>query len=163
MHQPDRQLDNAAPLIHAAAHAGRSAADVARERCESEPDPIDSLEVFELLRGIRDPEHPNTLEQLRVVRPEHIEVDEAGRRIRVQFTPTVPHCSMTTLIGLCILVKLQRTMPRDFRVRVLVSPGSHDQEVQVNKQLADKERVCAALESKALVNAVDTCLRPIAA
>ena len=37
---------------------------------------------------------------------------------RVQFTPTVQHCSMATLIGLCIRVKLLRSLPRRFKVRV---------------------------------------------
>ena len=30
-------------------------------------DPVDAREVFDLIRGIRDPEHPLTLEQLNVV------------------------------------------------------------------------------------------------
>jgi metal-sulfur cluster biosynthetic enzyme len=163
MQSSGRQLDNSAPLIHhgSAAGAVRSADDLLRAADPDAADPVDALEVYDLLKAIRDPEHPNTLEQLRVVNVEHITVDEAARRVRVQFTPTVPHCSMTTLIGLCILVKLQRTLPADFRVKVLVTPGSHEQEVQVNKQLGDKERVAAALESKALVNAVDSCLRGV--
>ena len=37
---------------------------------------------------------------------------------RVQFTPTVQHCSMATLIGLCIRVKLLRSLPRRFKVSV---------------------------------------------
>jgi hypothetical protein len=38
-------------------------------------DAVDSAEVFELIRHLADPEHPLTLEQLHVVRAEHIEVD----------------------------------------------------------------------------------------
>ena len=159
-----RPLDNDAPLVHNIAHlhnTQRSAEELQNEHQQDVEDPIDSLEVYNLLKDIRDPEHPNTLEELRVVRVEHVSVDEKRKRISVQFTPTVPHCSMTTLIGLCIVVKLQRTLPIDFRLKVLVTPGSHEQEQQVNKQLADKERVCAALESNGLVNAVDNCLRPL--
>ena len=48
---------------------------------------------------------------------------------RVQFKPTVPHCSMATLIGLCIRVKLLRTLaPRfkvDIQVRVEGGRGGH--------------------------------------
>lgn len=158
-----QQLDNDAPLIHtqSAGNTQRSHDEILREQLDEAADPVDALEIYNLLKDIKDPEHPNTLEQLRVVRVEDIRVDEKTRKILVQFTPTVPHCSMTTLIGLCIVVKLQRTLPPEFRVKVIVSPGSHEQELQVNKQLADKERVCAALESKALVNAVDNCLRPL--
>lgn len=39
-------------------------------------------------------------------------------RRRVQFTPTVQHCSMATLIGLCIRVKLLRALPQRFKVNV---------------------------------------------
>lgn len=38
---------------------------------------------------------------------------------RVQFTPTVQHCSMATLIGLCIRVKLLRALPPRFKVHSL--------------------------------------------
>lgn len=34
----------------------------------------------------------------------------------MQFTPTVQHCSMATLIGLCIRVKLLRSLPPRFKV-----------------------------------------------
>ena len=35
---------------------------------------------------------------------------------QVRFTPTVEHCSMATLIGLCIRVKLLRALPPRFKV-----------------------------------------------
>ncbi len=35
----------------------------------AERDPIDALEVYEMVRNINDPEHPLTLEQLKVVEP----------------------------------------------------------------------------------------------
>ena len=34
----------------------------------------------------------------------------------VEFTPTIPHCSMATLIGLSIRVKLLRSLPTRFKV-----------------------------------------------
>jgi hypothetical protein len=37
------------------------------------------------------------------------------------FTPTVEHCSMATLIGLCIRTKLLRSLPPRFKVDILVS------------------------------------------
>lgn len=36
--------------------------------------------------------------------------------IRVTFTPTVEHCSMATVIGLCIRVKLIRSLPPRYKV-----------------------------------------------
>lgn len=52
---------------------------------------------IDLIRSIYDPEHPNTLEELRVVSAPQITV--GTNQISVEFTPTVPHCGMSTLIG----------------------------------------------------------------
>lgn len=42
-------------------------------------------------------------------------------RGRVHFTPTVAHCSMATLIGLCLRVKLLRCLPPRMKIDVQVS------------------------------------------
>lgn len=89
---------------------------------------------------------------------EAIDVDDTGGVVRVQFTPTVEHCSMATLIGLCIRVKLLRALPPRFKLDIALAPGSHASEAAVNKQLNDKERVAAALENPSLVAMVDKCL-----
>ena len=52
----------------------------------------------DLIRSIYDPEHPNTLEELRVVSAPQIKIKQ--NRVTVEFTPTVPHCGMSTLIGM---------------------------------------------------------------
>lgn len=137
----------------------RSDSQLARELDEGEEDPLDSLEVFELVRHIRDPEHPLTLEELHVVDPSLIRVDTTRRIVAVQFTPTVPHCSLTSLIGLCITLALERTLPPLYKIDVSVTPGSHLQEEQVNHQLGDKERVAAALENPNLLKMVENCIR----
>lgn len=69
------------------------------ERDEDVVDEIDSREIFDLLRNINDPEHPLTLEELRVIEERNIYVDNKDNSVRVYFTPTIPHCSMATLIG----------------------------------------------------------------
>ena len=38
------------------------------------------------------------------------------------------HCSMATLIGLCIRVQLLRTIPGRFKVTIKVCPGTHQSE-----------------------------------
>merc|ERR1712070_164778 len=119
---------------------------------ENGREPIDSIEVFEHLRDILDPEHPYTLEQLNVVREENIIVEDTLGRVAVLFTPTVQHCSMATLIGLCIRVKLIHSLPSRFKVDVALTPGSHVTEIAVSKQLNDKERVAAALENPHLLD-----------
>lgn len=72
----------------------------------------------DLIRNINDPEHPLTLEQLNVLQLGHIEASDAESVVTVYFTPTIPHCSMATLIGLSIKVKLLRALPGRFKVRV---------------------------------------------
>lgn len=119
---------------------------------------IDNLEVFDLLRHINDPEHPHTLEQLKVIQYDDIKVDTEHSTVFVRFTPTIPHCSMATLIGLSLRVKLLRSLPNRFKVDVSITPGTHQSEEAVNKQLKDKERVAAALENRHLVSVVNKCL-----
>jgi metal-sulfur cluster biosynthetic enzyme len=138
---------------------------------ESKRDVMDADEIFEIIRNIQDPEHPLTLEQLGVVSRKQCEVHDildipenewdefALSTLEVRFTPTIPHCSMATLIGLSIRVKLLRSMPPRFKVTVRIEPGSHASEQAVNKQLADKERVCAALENKHLLGVVNKCIK----
>merc|ERR1712008_641315 len=114
------------------------------------PPPRDAMEpgeVFDIIRNIQDPEHPLTLEQLNVVNLDHVVVvdynsssnggDTEEKRapfpyVDVRFTPTIPHCSMAMLIGLCIRVKLLRSLPTRFKVIVRITPGTHASELAVN-------------------------------
>ncbi|KAB2606361.1 MIP18 family protein [Pyrus ussuriensis x Pyrus communis] len=132
---------------------------------------IDQQEIFDILSvriylylcillDIKDPEHPYSLEELKVITEDAIEVDDGCGYVRVTFTPTVEHCSMATVIGLCLRVKLLRSLPSRYKVDIRVAPGSHATEAAVNKQLNDKERVAAALENPGLVDMVDECLSP---
>ena len=45
--------------------------------------------------------------------------------VEVKFTPTIPHCSMAQMIGLMIKVKLQKFLPKNMKIKVLVSEGTH--------------------------------------
>ena len=56
-----------------------------------------------------------------------ITVDDEKNIIDLTFTPTIPHCSMATLIGLTIHVKLIRSLPSRFKVSVKITEGSHSQ------------------------------------
>ncbi|KAF8590472.1 FAM96B protein [Ramaria rubella] len=123
---------------------------------EDNNDPIDGQEVFDLIRSISDPEHPLSLEELAVVSAPQIKV--SSNNVKVEFTPTVPHCGLSTLIGLSIRVRLLRSLPTRFKVDIKVKPGSHQSEESVNKQLNDKERVAAALENSTLLGVVEQCL-----
>ncbi|KAI0694153.1 FAM96B protein [Cerioporus squamosus] len=125
-----------------------------------EPETIDQDEIFELIRSISDPEHRSmSLEQLAVVSAPQITFDpKYPDRITVEFTPTVPHCGMSTFIGLSIRVRLLRSLPQRFKIDIRVKPGSHQSEHALNKQLNDKERVAAALENPALLEVLEQCL-----
>ena len=160
--------------FHPTAAAGRGT--TPPESSANPRDAIDAEEVFEIIRNIQDPEHPNSLESLGVVRLGHVTVvdlkapppasaeQEDGTpksklsRVDVRFTPTIPHCSMATLIGLCLRVKLLRSLPARFKVTVRIEPGTHASETAVNRQLEDKERVRAALENEHLRGVVDRCI-----
>lgn len=114
------------------------------------------------IRHIADPEHPLTLEQLGVVSPAAVTVVDTGgggkSEARVRFTPTVAHCSMATLIGLALRTRLAGALPPRFKLVVAIAEGAHSTEEAVNRQLADKERVAAALENPGLAALVARCL-----
>ena len=114
---------------------------------------MDCGEVFDCLRHLHDPEHPGlSLEQLRVIRLEDIAC--VGEKVTVMITPTIPTCSVATIIGLTVLAKLKMCLPSRMKLTVGIAPGAHDQEKQVNKQLTDKERVSAALENPNLLKMI---------
>ncbi|XP_073274550.1 protein AE7-like 1 [Primulina huaijiensis] len=170
-------LINANPVVHAK-----------KERHDRTDDPlaVDPFEIYDILfchlRDTRDPEHPYSLEQLCVLSEESITVDEKLGRILIAFTPTIQHCNMATVIGLCLREKLKDCFPPHFKlllffvifpfmfekkkagvfldsgVDIKVAPGSHANEESVNKQLNDKERVAAALENPNLRQLVEGCL-----
>ncbi|XP_061669709.1 cytosolic iron-sulfur assembly component 2A isoform X1 [Syngnathoides biaculeatus] len=150
-----------------------------------------ALEVYDVIRSIRDPEKPNTLEELDVVTEKCVEVQELGHDeylIIIKFSPTVPHCSLATLIGrllarlvlatvrfrliltifcvflvlvragLCLQVKLQRCLPFKHKLEIYISEGTHSTEEDINKQINDKERVAAAMENPNLREIVEQCV-----
>ena len=82
----------------------------------------------------------------------------ALRRVLVKVTPTITHCSLATVLGLGVRVRLEQALLPNYRVDVVIKEGSHSQDDQVNKQLADKERVAAALENDTLKGVLDKML-----
>ncbi|XP_031341538.1 MIP18 family protein galla-1-like isoform X1 [Photinus pyralis] len=129
--------------------------------------PVDTNElrdnVFDFIRTIKDPEKPNTLEELNVVYDEGVIVQNptAGNIsvIRVEFNPTVPHCSLATLIGLCIRIKLERSIPQEMKLDIFIKKGAHSTEDEINKQINDKERIAAAMENPNLREMVENCIK----
>ncbi len=81
--------------------------------------------------------------------------------IKITFTPTVPHCSLATLIGLCLRVKLERCLMHKHKLDIYVGEGTHSIEEDVNKQINDKERVAAAMENPDLERMVEECIKEL--
>ncbi|KDO57178.1 hypothetical protein CISIN_1g031455mg [Citrus sinensis] len=109
-------LINANPVVYEKKERrARSASSCVNDEYAAEQ--IDQQEVFDHVRDIKDPEHPYSLEELKVITEDAIEVDDERSYVRVTFTPTVEHCSMATVIGLCLRVKLMRSLPPRFKVR----------------------------------------------
>ncbi|KAH8261385.1 hypothetical protein KR044_008117 [Drosophila immigrans] len=119
--------------------------------------------IYDLLRTIRDPEKPCTLEDLSVIYEDGIFVMQPTRSnvsvVRIEFNPTVPHCSLATLIGLCIRVKVERGLPHNIKLDIYIKKGAHQTEEEINKQINDKERIAAAMENPNLRELVENCIK----
>lgn len=128
----------------------------------------DICRFTDLIAPISDPEHPLSLESLGVVKlqdihlisPPDLTSPAALSRVLVELTPTVTHCSLATVIGLGVRVRLEQALPPSYRVEVKIKEGTHSQAADVNKQLGDKERVAAALENASLMGILKKMMKP---
>ncbi|EFX69445.1 hypothetical protein DAPPUDRAFT_329065 [Daphnia pulex] len=85
--------------------------------------------------------------------------EENGYLARIDFNPTVPHCSLASLIGLCLRGKIQKNVVERIKLDIVIAEGKHSTEEEINKQINDKERVAAALENPNLKEMFDSCIR----
>uniref|UniRef100_A0A6M2E7S2 MIP18 family-like domain-containing protein n=1 Tax=Amblyomma tuberculatum TaxID=48802 RepID=A0A6M2E7S2_9ACAR len=126
-------------------------------------------EVYDLIKDIRDPEKPCTLEELDVVCEEEVRVSvekDAYSYVSVTLRPTVPHCHLAAIIGLCVRTKLEKNLPYNFKLDIFIREGSHTTAAEckstvitsVTKQINDKERVAAAMENKNIRDMVCNCV-----
>ncbi|KAK4066442.1 hypothetical protein HDV62DRAFT_318602 [Trichoderma sp. SZMC 28011] len=157
------QDDTAAAVAWSRFGAGSGAAED-----DLSAEPIDEQEIYDLISSITDPEHPVSLGQLSVVNLPDIHITPSPAlgvpspntivQVTVELTPTVTHCSLATVLGLGVRVRLEQVLPPNYRVEVICKENSHSQDDQVNKQLSDKERVAAALENDSLRSVLDKML-----
>uniref|UniRef100_A0A8C4WS60 Cytosolic iron-sulfur assembly component 2A n=1 Tax=Eptatretus burgeri TaxID=7764 RepID=A0A8C4WS60_EPTBU len=115
-----------------------------------------------VIKDIRDPERPNSLEDLNVVSEECVCIHTLSMDeflVIIRFTPTIPHCSLATLIGLCLRVKLERSLPFKHKLEIYIAEGTHVTEKEINKQINDKERIAAAMENSSLREIVESCIK----
>lgn len=127
----------------------------------SEPfEEIDAQEIYDLISTICDPEHPLSLGSLSVVNLPDITITPPSTptskisTVTVLVTPTITHCSLATVIGLGVRVRLEQALPPRFRIDVRIKEGTHASDEATNKQLGDKERVAAAMENGTLVGVI---------
>ncbi|KAK2741040.1 hypothetical protein FQN57_005777 [Myotisia sp. PD_48] len=129
-------------------------------------EPIDEQEIYDLIYNITDPEHPISLGELAVVSLPDISIKPALpnnpssplRLVTVLITPTITGCGLSTVIGLGVRIRLEQSLPPRFRLDVRIKEGTHRTADETNKQLADKERVAAALENDNLMMMVNKML-----
>lgn len=147
------------PFSSAEASSASSESDDEERREE-----IDEQEVYDLISTISDPEHPLSLGSLGVAKLDDISIQRPTSprsrisTVTVLLTPTTSACSLTTVIGLGVKVRLLQALPPRFRVDVRIKEGTSQTADEVNKQLGDKERVAAAMENRNLINVVNTML-----
>lgn len=143
---------------------------------------LDAIDIFDAIRDIRDPERPNTLEELNVIDENlidvlHLNLEESNQStfgaielapteifvITIWITPTVKHCSLVADISLCIRMRLHQVfgdvMLQNYKIDIRLTEGSHDQEASVNRQINDKERVAAAMENPVLMQLIHSCVQ----
>lgn len=49
-------------------------------------------------------------------------------QVRIEFNPTVPHCSLATLIGLCLRIKIERNIAHQLKLDIYIKKGAHSTE-----------------------------------
>ncbi|KAF3920858.1 hypothetical protein ABW21_db0203319 [Orbilia brochopaga] len=123
--------------------------------------------ITDLISTISDPEHPLSLGELAVINLPHIHISHGTptpenptpmSHVLVEITPTITHCSLATVIGLGVRVRLEQALPPRFRIDVKIREGTHQSTDQVSKQLNDKERVAAACENETLMGVLSNML-----
>nr|CCC92993.1 conserved hypothetical protein [Trypanosoma congolense IL3000] len=143
--------------------------------------PFTAEDVFYELSTIRDPEHTNyTLADLNVVTLDRCFVEyreqpaptappcmddqnscEARVRrtvvVKVVLKPTVPHCSLMEFICLCVYAKLKEVFPPKScpKIEITLVDASHIRQRELEKQVADKDRIVAAFEDAILLREVE--------
>ncbi|KAM0678763.1 hypothetical protein BDAP_000546 [Binucleata daphniae] len=126
--------------------------------------------VYQLIRNIVDPEHPQTIEQLGIVTLDSVKVYKKETDdlflsnglevtvVEVTYKPTIPHCSMAAVIGLGIKIQLMKYLDIKYHTKVLIAENSHVQECELNKQINDKDRVMAATENEGVIDFLEPLL-----
>jgi hypothetical protein len=69
--------------------------------------------------------------------------------VEVEFKPTVPHCSLATLIGLCIRTKILLTIPHA-KLTIRIKEGAHQTADQSQLIISARKPIAASLRLRAV-------------
>src|SRR6185436_12998017 len=103
---------------------------IAAETIEFAPTILIPPRLPDLISTISDPEHPLSLGSLAVVNLPDIHITpppsprSAISTVLIEITPTITHCSLATVIGLGVRVRLEQALPPRFRVDVRIKKGT---------------------------------------
>ncbi|CAG5130961.1 unnamed protein product [Candidula unifasciata] len=133
-----------------------------KQQTDDDPELITLQEtIYDLISRIRDPEKPESLEDLNVISESGVKVcrlRDGQLLAHIEFVPTVPHCSLASIIGLTMRSKLEQCLPEKLKVDIYIKKGTHDTADEINKQINDKERISAAMENPNLQKLVKECI-----
>ena len=129
--------------------------------------------IYEFIKDIKDPEKDCSIEELDLIHEDWINISVNSDRssyttIEVEWKPTTKNCSLAVNIGLSIRYKLEKEINLlkvnlknskfkydktsfKYKLEIRLQKGSHNTEHEINKQLNDRERYCAALENPQLL------------
>lgn len=88
-----------------------------------------------MIKEIKDPELPGTLEDLNIIDEERILVCKKGNYtiVTIIWKPTTPYCSFALNIGLCIRYKIKQELDyKKIKIDIILQDGSHKQKEESN-------------------------------
>eukprot|EP01017_Pseudomicrothorax_dubius_P045988 TRINITY_DN8039_c0_g5_i1.p1 TRINITY_DN8039_c0_g5~~TRINITY_DN8039_c0_g5_i1.p1 ORF type:complete len:165 (+),score=26.07 TRINITY_DN8039_c0_g5_i1:147-641(+) len=119
--------------------------------------------IFDILRTVKDPEHPYTIEELLMIKGNDIIVTMPGNKkfVTIYWAPTLGRCAYALHIALSMRVKLEKCLKSydDYKITLLIKQDTHQKEKEINKQANDKERVQAAKENPKLYALIESMIR----
>jgi len=118
--------------------------------------------IFNIIRCVRDLDHPYTIQLLDVIDPKDIKIRDIKKRkfVTVYWTPYGMNHSTIARMGLAFLMKLEKELPdfKRMKFEIKIKDDHIKSKDAINKQLNDKERVAAARENKPLVSLIESII-----
>eukprot|EP01015_Nassula_variabilis_P021898 TRINITY_DN3957_c0_g1_i4.p1 TRINITY_DN3957_c0_g1~~TRINITY_DN3957_c0_g1_i4.p1 ORF type:complete len:150 (+),score=18.10 TRINITY_DN3957_c0_g1_i4:64-513(+) len=118
--------------------------------------------VYDVIRCIRHPEHPHTIDFLNIVQKNQISFRSENnlKLVVVNWQPLRSTCKFALHVGFAIRLKLEREFKHfeNIKIEVLICEGGHRMRDSINRVVNDKERYQAAKENSELITFVETLM-----